>query len=230
MAPSSSPVSSRLRRAALAEREQLARRRERAERERDGVRATLERVESDLAEIDERLALLGRLALPEREPEPSSDDRPAPSTGAARVLEGPAIRTTAVRLLVEHEPAREEVHYRDWYALLTKHGFAVAGQKPLAVFLSQVSRSPVMRKATPAGVYALDRDATERLGRELSVLEAELHTLMRQSPSRPANGATQTRRRELLLAIGRHERALDEARRGLAPADHAAPDPASQRP
>jgi hypothetical protein len=87
----------------------------------------------------------------------------------------------------------------------------------------------VMHKATSAGVYALDRDAAERLRRELSQLEAELHALTSQSPSRPADGEIQTRRRELLLAIGRNERALDEALRGLFPADDGAPDHASPR-
>jgi hypothetical protein len=148
---------------------------------------------------------------------------------APRLLQGRAIRATAVRLLVERDPPVDAIHYREWYRLLQEHGFAVAGKKPLAVFLSQVSRSPVMHKATSAGVYALDRDAAERLRRELSQLEAELHALTSQSPSRPADGEIQTRRRELLLAIGRNERALDEALRGLFPADDGAPDHASPR-
>jgi hypothetical protein len=223
-----SRVSSRLKRAAAAERVLLAQRRERIERACAGVRTELERLERELADIDEHLALLVRIA-------PSAGDDAPPTNrngdtalhqrpGVARVLQGPAIRATAVRLLVEREPAVDAIHYRDWYRLLEEHGFAIAGKKPLAVFLSQVSRSPLMRNATSAGVYALDRDAVERLRRELSQLESDLHALTSQSPSRPADGGIQARRRELLLAIGRHERALDEALRGLSPTDRGAPD------
>jgi hypothetical protein len=233
MSSPSPRVSTRLKRAAVAERAQLAKRRERVERQRVGVRTELERLERELADIDEHLELLVRIA-------PSAADDAQPTRrngntprqqepGIARVLQGPAIRATAVRLLVEREPPVDAIHYRDWYRLLQEHGFAVAGKKPLAVFLSQVSRSPLMRKATSAGVYALDRDAAERLRRELSQLEAELHALTSKSPSRPADGEIQTRRRELLLAIGRHERALEEALRGLSPAEHRAPDHASPR-
>jgi hypothetical protein len=232
--PSPPPrISNRLKRAAVAERALLAQRRERVERARVGVRTELERLQRELADIDEHLALLVCIAPgagDDAQPTRRNGDTPRQQEGGvARVLQGPAIRATAVRLLVERDPPVNAVHYRDWYRLLQEHGFAVAGKKPLAVFLSQVSRSPVMRKTTSAGVYALDRDATERLRRELSQLEAELHALTGESSSRPADGGIQTRRRELLLAIGRCERALDEALRGLSPADHGAPDHASPR-
>jgi hypothetical protein len=233
MSSSSPRVSTRLKRAAVAERAQLAKRRERVERARVGVRTELERLERELADIDEHLELLVRIAPgagDDAQPTRRNGDTPRQQEpGVARVLHGSAIRATAVRLLVERDPPVDAIHYRDWYRLLEEHGFAVAGKKPLAVFLSQVSRSPLMRKATSAGVYALDRDAAERLRRELSQLEADLHTLTSQSPSRPTDGGTQTRRRELLLAIGRHERALDEALRGLSPADRGAPDHAGPR-
>jgi hypothetical protein len=238
MSSPSPRVSTRLKRAAVAERALLAKRRERVERERVGVRTELERLERELADIDEHLELLVRIAPSgEGDAQPTRRNGDAPrqqEPGVKRVLQGPAIRATAVRLLVERDPPVDAIHYRDWYRLLQEHGFAVAGRKPLAVFLSQVSRSPLMRKATSAGVYALDRDAAERRRRELSQLEAELHALTTQSPNRPAHGQIQTRRRELLLAIGRHERALDEALRDLTPAEHGAPDHArpqrGQRP
>jgi len=218
----SSRVSVRLKRAAAAERALLAQRRERIETARAGARTELERLERELADIDDHLALLIRLApgtADDAQPtQRNGHALPQPEPAVTRMLQGPAMRETAVRLLVEHEPPVDAIHYRDWYRLLQEHGFAVAGKKPLAVFLSQVSRSPVMRKATSAGVYALDRDAAERLRRELSRLEAQLHALTGQRPDRQ-DGGLHTRRRELLLAIGRHERALDEALRGLSPAD-----------
>jgi hypothetical protein len=220
-----SRVSNRLRRAAAAEHATLAQRRERIERAREGARAELERLERELADIDDHLELLVRIA-----PDAAGDAQPAPQSrtprhqqpGPPQVLQGPAIRAAAVRLLVEHAPSVQAIHYRDWYRLLQAHGFAVAGKKPLAVFLSQVSRSPVIRKATAAGVYALDRDAADRLRCELSELEAELHTLTGQRSSGRVDGDAHTRRRTLVLAIARRERALQEAVHGLSPAD---PDP-----
>ena len=226
-----SRVSNRLRRAAAAEQDLLAQRREQIERARAGVRTELQRLEHELTAIDEHLELLVRiapLAADDAQPTRRSADPPQHQRpGVARVLQGPAIRITAVRLLVEHEPQVEAIHYRDWYRLLKERGFAVAGKKPLAVFLTQVSRSPVMRKTTSAGVYALDRGAPERLRRDLAGLERELHALTGGSPRRRGDGEVHTRRRELILAIDRHQRALDEAHRNLSPPDHSAPVQAS---
>ena len=42
-------------------------------------------------------------------------------------------------------------------------GHEIAGKDPLAVFLTQLSRSPVIRKGTRAGVYELDPTAPQRL-------------------------------------------------------------------
>jgi hypothetical protein len=178
-----SRVSSRLRRAAAAERALLAQRRERVERAHADVRTELARLERELADIDQHLELLVRIAPgPGDEPPPARRDGDTPEerpAGVARVLRGPAIRIEAVRLLARQNPAIEAIHYRDWHRLLEEHGFAVAGKKPLAVFLTQASRSPVVRKATSAGVYELDRGAPERLRGELAALEDELREIGR---------------------------------------------------
>jgi hypothetical protein len=221
-----SSVSNRLKQAAAAERALLARRRERIERARAGVRSELERLERELADIDEHLDLLVRIAHGPADAASATSDngnhaQAEQTPSAGRALRGPAIRMTAVRLLVEHEPRVEAIHYRDWYRLLQEHGFAVAGKKPLAVFLSQVRRSPLMRKGTASGVYALDRDVPERLRRELSQLEAELRGISGGSSGHRRDGA---RRRELVLAIGRCERALEEALPGLPPTDDGRPE------
>jgi hypothetical protein len=218
-------ISNRLRRAAAAERALVAQRRARVEGARARVQTELERLDRELADIDHHIHLLAQIApgAQEEPPHRNGDTRPRLDPGAPRVLRGPAIRQTAVRALVEQYPPVEAIHYRDWYRLLQEHGYAVAGKKPLAVFLSQVSRSPVMRKSTAAGVYALDRDAVERIRRELSELEAQLHELTGGPGTGPAGGGVQARRRELLLAIGRHERALAEALRGVSSADPGQP-------
>jgi hypothetical protein len=232
--PSPHPlVSTRLKRAAAAEHTLLAQRRERIEQARAGVQTQLERLEHELADIDQHLALLRRIAPDAGDQAPATRRNgaapPQPQLANARVLRGPAIRTTAVRLLVEHEPAVEAIHYRDWYRLLEAHGVTVAGKKPLAVFLTQVTRSPVIRKTTSPGVYALDRGTAERLRGQLSRLEDELHALTGQPAGPPSAGGVHDRRRDLLLAIGRHQRALDEALRDVSAADRGGPNRAAAR-
>jgi hypothetical protein len=221
MSSSPSRVSDRLRRAVAAERDKLASQRERVERVRRDVGGELERLEHELADIDQRLELLVRVApaaAEHREPEAGdghADRRDRPAEAMQR-LQGLAIRVTAVRLLAGQAPRVEAIHYRDWYRLLQQHGYTVAGKKPLAVFLTQVSRSPVIRKATAAGVYELDRGAPERLRHHLVDLEADLRALTNHPPNRGAGGEVHARRRELVHAIGRRERALEVALQSLA--------------
>jgi hypothetical protein len=94
---------------------------------------------------------------------------------------------------------REALHYREWFDLLTRQGHAVAGKDPLAVFLTQLSRSPVLRKGARPGHYELDRQAPARLKRKLDRLHREFLS---------ANRAQRTR---ITAEIARTERQLDEA-------------------
>lgn len=194
--------SARLARAVAAEREQLRRRRERLAAEAGELRRALARIESGLADIDERCGLLDRLAPP-APPE-------APVNGGG-TLRGPAIREVAVRTLVEH--GRDHLHYREWFELVAAGGHAIAGKDPLAVFLTQISRSPALRKGARAGVYELDPQAPARLRAELDRLQAELRRL---TLTRGRDVAA--RRTRLTAAIGRAERALEEVARVLQPA------------
>jgi hypothetical protein len=199
MTPAAPPPSARLLRAAQAERAELARHRARLEAERERLRTELERIEAGLVDLRERERMLDRLA-----PRPADEqgdvavtDETGTEIAAARasaapdgddaeervVLRGPAIRETAVRLLVEAGDA-EALHYRDWYERVREAGYAVAGKDPVAVFLTQLSRSPALRKSTQAGVYELDRSAPARLRASLE----ELHAGLRELPTTP--GAT----------------------------------------
>ena len=92
-----------------------------------------------MAEIDAQCGLLDRLAAPESPPAPPPEARRAG-------LRGPAIREAAVRALVAD--GREALHYREWFELLDHE---VAGKDPLAVFLTQLSRSPAVRKGARPG-------------------------------------------------------------------------------
>ena len=204
----------RLVRAAAAERAELERHRAKLAAEARQLRAALMRIEHGLAEIDERCGLLERLA-------PAVETR-QPEQQAGGLLRGPAIRETAVTVLIEQ--GRESIHYRKWFDLLAQQGHAIAGKDPIAVFLTQISRSPAMRKGLRAGVYELDREAPARLQHTLDGLHKELRDLATTGTADLA--AVRSRRRQLTTAISQAERALEEAARllgatpGLAASHH----------
>ena len=58
-------------------------------------------------------------------------------------------RTRPVRLPFPDPAAPEPLHYCAWFQQLLGAGFAVAGRDPQAVFLTQPTRSPVVRR-TPS--------------------------------------------------------------------------------
>jgi hypothetical protein len=253
------PPSTRLLRAVAAERDQLERHRARMAEEAGELRRALARIERGLAEIEERRALLDRLAGGEdgegrrraaraagsrdvataagpRHAEtidhagsagsaasadaagstvPAEAGDRAAADDRARLLRGPEIREAAVRALVERG-AGEALHYREWFALLSQAGHEIAGKDPLAVFLTQLGRSPAVRRGSGAGVYELDRHAGARLRATLEGLQRELRELT-IAPGTDLR-AIRARRERLNAEIGRVERALEEIARVLGPA------------
>jgi hypothetical protein len=126
------------------------------------------------------------------------------------VLRGPDIRREAVCVLLAHPGHPEAMHYRDWYGLLQEAGFAAGGKDPLATFLTQLSRSPAVRKSTQAGVYELDRDAVRRLRRRRDEVQQELRALTARQTHGAEGAAVRARRTELNADLGRVEKALEE--------------------
>jgi hypothetical protein len=221
--------SSRLLRAAAAEQADLMRHRERLTRERSRVLGELRDLDEALAATDRRLEVLAELAGP---PPASDAEAAAPPLGSptagetaptqdasdgetGQVLRGPAIREAAVRVLIAQPEPIEALHYRQWYDVLVGAGFRVAGKDPLAVFLTQLSRSPLVRKASAPGVYEIDRHAPLRIRQRLERLQAELREVTVAAPSPVELGAVRARRHELDIAISQQERALEEALRAL---------------
>jgi hypothetical protein len=231
------PPTARLLRAVAAERAELDRHHARMTEEADDLRRALARVERGIAEIGERRALLDRLtAEPDtRVAVARRDNARARGDSAVRGddaevrgnyagarsedgdaggwLRGPEIRAAAVRVLLER--GGEAMHYRDWYALVEARGLVVAGKDPLAVFLTQLGRSPAVRRGVEAGVYELDRHAGARHRTKLEALQRELREL-----TLTAGGdltAIRARRQQLSVEIGRVERSLEEIARVLGP-------------
>jgi hypothetical protein len=225
MVPSTPSPSARLLRAAAAEREDLARHRDRLVTAREQLRDELARIDASLHEIDERARLLDRLAAPEATARPG--ERPTAVARAAGVdaaaghdraagraapkLRGPAIRRAAVEALLALPERPEALHYREWYASLRDAGFEVAGKDPLAVFLTQISRSPVIRKSTQPGVYELDTGAAHRLRDRLDRLQADLRALSATPSAATDLAAVRSRRAQIHAEIGHVEKALVEA-------------------
>ena len=131
------------------------------------------------------------------------------------LLRGPAIRELAVQVLLSQPERIDALHYRRWYELVCGAGYEVAGKDPLAVFLTQMTRSPVVRKASEAGVYEVDRQAPARIRRRLERLQAELREVTVSSEAPVDLATVRARRHELDLAISQQERALEEAVRVL---------------
>jgi hypothetical protein len=218
MNPIDPPTSARFRRAAASERQQLEGKRTKLEARRQRAADELQRLELQLLAIDERLEILERLAGPEERPV----KKPAPNGNGEgmRLLRGTAIRENAIQVLAERPEGRAPVHYRRWYELVEEAGYAVAGKDPLAVFLTQISRSPAIRRSTEAGTYSIDFKAPDELRRRLASLQAQLRQVTSAKPDKPPELVQiRAEREELLTEIKKVERSLDEALRVLRPVE-----------
>jgi septal ring factor EnvC (AmiA/AmiB activator) len=119
-------------------------------------------------------------------------------------------------VLVAHPRRPEALHYREWFELLAEAGYSVAGKDPLAVFLTQLSRSPLVRRGTQSGVYELELEAPARLRSRLQDLQAELRELTTTASTDTADlSSIRTRRMALNLEISKVEKALEEAEETL---------------
>jgi chaperonin cofactor prefoldin len=211
--PSSAP-SARLLRAVAAERSDLERRRDGLLERRRRVQAELDEIEASVAELDDRLMLIGRLAgeAPPQEVRRAEGELDCSAGEAGSDLRGPAIRAAAVRVLLAHPRRPEALHYREWFGLLVEAGYSVAGKDPLAVFLTQLSRSPLVRRGTQSGVYELDLQAPARLRAQLHELQVQLRELtVTASSSTTDLSSIRGERTALNLEIGKVEKALEEA-------------------
>jgi len=215
----SSAPSARLLRAVAAERGDLERRRDGLLERRRRVQGELDEIEASVAELDEQLLLIGRLAGEDRpgEQPPIVAENASPDTAPVSILRGPAVRAAAVRVLLSQPRRREALHYREWFELLAGAGYSVAGKDPLAVFLTQLSRSPLVRRGTQSGVYELELQAPARLRSRLQDLQAELRELTTTASIETTDLASiRSRRMALNLEISKVEKTLEEADKTLA--------------
>jgi len=134
-------------------------------------------------------------------------------------LRGQEIRRTAVRLLGELRGDQRPIHYAEWFTLLQEAGYGISGRDPSANFLTQVGRSPVVVRSDEPGTYLLDLAAPKRLREQLDTLNTELLALHNGQQTIEEIASARERRNELVAAITRIERALEEALDSLGPID-----------
>jgi hypothetical protein len=216
--------SRRLRSAALAERERLQRELERTAKRIAALRTELERVERNAGDIRRQLALLAQLAHDDEQDSPfpvqrslraveppTPQETPGYQTPPNGFLRGADIRTAAVRMLASTANPTKPIHYTEWYDLLTRAGYGVAGRDPQATFLTQIGRSPVVGRAGERGFYALDLDAPRRLAEKLHGLHVQLVGLHQGQQTIDEIATVRERRAELTTEYAKVERDLEEA-------------------
>jgi hypothetical protein len=220
--------SRRMRAAAVAERERVEAELARLGERLDSLAEEIEAIHSTRAALEDELLLLQRLSRDD------SDGPTAPATDGRRlrvvsssperdnaagteVLRGAEIRETAVRTLASATGADQGVHYRTWFELVRQAGYIPAGKDPLASFLTQIARSPVVQRSTAPGVYSLDRDMPGRERTKLKKLHGELEALAELAPSQDLDLITELRNRRARITaeIALSERRLTEAERSL---------------
>jgi hypothetical protein len=218
--------SRRLQAAAAAERERLSRELDRLGLRERELAADLAQTRSRRAELENEFDMLNRFVeFDAAEPPPSGDASPrrlravpTPAVdGGEAVLKGVAIREAAVRVLLEHSGPGSAAHYRDWFELVTARGLIPAGKDPVATFLTQIGRSPVVKRSTAAGVYELDVEFPERARRQLADLAEEIAALDITSPRSSVQELASAReaRAKLVVRQQQLERQLEEAVRSL---------------
>lgn len=71
-------------------------------------------------------------------------------------LGGHRLEEVAVQLLNQERQFGEAIHYREWFALIVRAGYEVAGRDPLATFLAQLRRSEAVEAVgRRSGLYRL---------------------------------------------------------------------------
>jgi hypothetical protein len=188
-----------LQRALDRERGRLATARQRAVDRLGEAELRIRGLRAEVRAIDARVTALDAVSVARDE---ASAGKAVALEGEER-LRGADLRRRAVQLLA---------HYREWFAWFVEAGCAAEGRDPLATFLTNVARSPVVRRGSRPGTYRLDGHARERLAGVLAESQAQLADLLKQ-PERQKELAQE--RRRLSGEARRAERELAEVEDGL---------------
>jgi hypothetical protein len=209
--PQPKPPSRRLLDAAHAEQLSVNARLAAVRERRHSLQHELRELDVQERDLAQRLALLSKLAG-DHEPRRALEAVSLQVAGSTlQSIRGAEIRRTAGRLIARSENPHRAIHYTEWFRLVLEDGFVVGGRDPLATFLTQLNRSPVVRREAKAGVYRLDYEVVPELERQLIALHQELARLHTGQQTIDQIGSAREQRDRLTAAIDRLERTLEEA-------------------
>lgn len=190
----------------------MERARDRADSRVAALQTDLEAARRERDQLDEQLALLERMT-------PIASTTPATSAmhhpvRRGQIARGAAVRDVAVRLLLAS--GQRTIHYTDWFRMFEASGYVVDAQEPLAAFLTQIRRSPLIR-GTGGGVYRLDLDVVSRLRARAAEIRVELNRPVGSRVDAHAVADERQRRNRLARELDATERRLEEALRAIEP-------------
>jgi hypothetical protein len=141
-------------------------------------------------------------------------ERADPSDAPGVIIRGARLREEAVRVLIEQWGVRRPIHYHEWYRLFQETGlYVILSKRPIAMFLTTATRSPLVRRGRNEGVYYIEPAELDRLNQELAERQAELRDVDGQIAAGEYR-LTQYRM-GLLASTRRVERQVAEATRVL---------------
>lgn len=172
--------------------------------EADSAQARVDQLRAQAAVLDEQARELDEILG--RAPQLRLD---LPSAG----LTGRRLREASVEVLAAKRGVGVPVHYREWFELLTESGIQVGGRDPVATFLTQITRSPVVRRGGERGLYLVDPAAGQTEGvHELRSAADELRQLEARLAATPADDP---KHREVAAAVAAGHKRLQAAEREL---------------
>lgn len=180
--------------------ELLAARRERLRHRQDDLRAHLRGLDDELSALDKRQHDLDRLLASEHAPE---------SAAPPRLLGGTALRRHAVAHLLA-TGQHHDIHYRTWCEQLAADGLLIRGANPVATFLTNVTRSPLITRGERPGTYRLDPDASQRID---TLLARARERLRATALAGTDNGLQRERLRALISRLKRLHEEIAECQR-----------------
>lgn len=125
-------------------------------------------------------------------------------------LAGAELREQLARSALRRRPG-QPAHWRNWIAWLREDGFDAGGRNPEATFVTQLTRSPLVRRAAQDGIYVLDVSLADAIRARLQDLHEQLGRLPPPDQLALLDDDARAARQQVQLAIGRAERALREA-------------------
>ena len=216
--------SKRMQAAARSERRRIEREIEKVKKQEVRYQRELARANQKRSQLHEELSAIMRFADEEASTNGGPQLRVVAYSEADTndlVLKGAQIREFAVNLVVRTRYADEGIHYRTWFDLVSAQGVKLTGKDPVATFLTQISRSPVVMRSEKPGVYLIDFTFPDNAKARIHELEQILDSAADGDPEASIDEieAQRVAQRKAKTEVRTLRRAIQEADRSLRSAD-----------